>query len=77
MLRVSYIIVASPTEMTSATYHDVLILRSGSAGLSADIFTGRAGLKALPVNDGDPVLWRTLTCRTSRDSLRVSADASC
>jgi thioredoxin reductase (NADPH) len=44
--------------MTSATDHDVLIVGSGPAGLSAGIFTARAGLDTLIVNDGDPILRR-------------------
>jgi thioredoxin reductase (NADPH) len=44
--------------MTSATDHDVLVVGSGPAGLSAGIFTGRARLDTLIVNDGDPILQR-------------------
>ena len=44
--------------MTDATHHDVLIIGSGPAGLSAGIFTGRSGLETLIVNDGDPILRR-------------------
>lgn len=44
--------------MTDVTDHDVLIIGSGPAGLSAGIFTGRAGLDTLIVNDGDPILRR-------------------
>lgn len=44
--------------MTDVTDHDVLIVGSGPAGLSAGIFTGRAGLDTLIVNDGDPILRR-------------------
>lgn len=44
--------------MTDATNHDVLIVGSGPAGLSAGIFTGRAGLDTLIVNDGNPILRR-------------------
>ncbi|WP_227356250.1 FAD-binding protein [Haladaptatus salinisoli] len=44
--------------MASATEHDVLIIGGGPAGLSAGIFTGRADLRTLIVNDGDPILRR-------------------
>jgi thioredoxin reductase (NADPH) len=44
--------------MTNTTDHDVLIIGSGPAGLSAGIFTGRAGLDTLIVNDGNPILRR-------------------
>jgi thioredoxin reductase (NADPH) len=44
--------------MTSATDHDVLIVGSGPAGLSVGIFTARAGLDTLIVNDGGPILRR-------------------
>lgn len=45
-------------KMTDAIDHDVLIIGGGPAGLSAGIFTGRAGLDTLVVNDGDPILRR-------------------
>lgn len=38
--------------------HDVLIIGGGPAGLSAGIFTARAGLDTLIVNDGEPILRR-------------------
>ncbi|MFW5900420.1 MAG: NAD(P)/FAD-dependent oxidoreductase [Halodesulfurarchaeum sp.] len=38
--------------------HDVLIIGGGPAGLSAGIFTARAGLDTLLVNDGEPILRR-------------------
>ncbi|RJT07124.1 NAD(P)/FAD-dependent oxidoreductase [Halococcus sp. IIIV-5B] len=44
--------------MTIATDHDVLVIGSGPAGLSAGIFTGRAGLDTLIVNDGNSILQR-------------------
>lgn len=44
--------------MTDATDHDVLIIGGGPSGLSAGIFTARAGLTTLLVNDGDPILRR-------------------
>ncbi len=45
-------------DMTDATDHDVLIVGGGPSGLSAGIFTGRAGLETLIVNDGEPILRR-------------------
>jgi thioredoxin reductase (NADPH) len=44
--------------MTDATDHDVLIIGGGPSGLSAGMFTGRADLDTLIVNDGDPILRR-------------------
>lgn len=44
--------------MTDATAPEVLIVGAGPAGLSAGIFTARAGLKTLIINDGDPILRR-------------------
>ncbi|ERH02217.1 MAG: thioredoxin reductase [Halonotius sp. J07HN6] len=44
--------------MTTETNCDVLIVGGGPAGLSAGIFTARAGLDTLLVNDGDPILRR-------------------
>ncbi len=44
--------------MMDVTDHDVVIVGSGPAGLSAGIFTGRAGLDTLIVNDGTPILRR-------------------
>ncbi|MEF8813529.1 MAG: FAD-binding protein [Halovenus sp.] len=44
--------------MTDAIDEDVLIIGGGPSGLSAGIFTARAGLKTLIVNDGDPILRR-------------------
>jgi thioredoxin reductase (NADPH) len=44
--------------MTETNDHDVLIVGGGPAGLSAGIFTARAGLETLIVNDGDPILRR-------------------
>lgn len=38
--------------------HDILIVGAGPAGLSAGIFTARADLDTLIVNDGDPILRR-------------------
>jgi thioredoxin reductase (NADPH) len=38
--------------------HDVLIIGGGPAGLSAGIFTARAGLDTVIVNDGEPLLRR-------------------
>lgn len=38
--------------------HDVLIIGGGPAGLSAGIFTARAGLDTLIANDGEPILRR-------------------
>lgn len=47
-----------PLDMESTNDYDVLIIGGGPAGLSAGIFTGRAGLETLIVNDGDPILRR-------------------
>jgi thioredoxin reductase len=44
--------------MTDETHRDVLIVGGGPSGLSAGIFTARAGLETLIVNDGDPILRR-------------------
>jgi thioredoxin reductase (NADPH) len=44
--------------MTHASDTDVLIIGGGPAGLSAGIFTARAGLETVVVNDGDPILRR-------------------
>jgi thioredoxin reductase len=44
--------------MTHASDTDVLIIGGGPSGLSAGIFTARAGLETLVVNDGDPILRR-------------------
>lgn len=44
--------------MTDENDHDVVIVGSGPSGLSAGIFTARAGLGTLIVNDGDPILRR-------------------
>jgi thioredoxin reductase len=44
--------------MTTETNCDVLIVGGGPAGLSAGIFTARAGLDTVLVNDGDPILRR-------------------
>ncbi|WP_435360601.1 FAD-dependent oxidoreductase [Haloarchaeobius sp. DFWS5] len=38
--------------------HDVCIVGGGVAGLSTAIFTARAGLDTLVVNDGEPILYR-------------------
>lgn len=46
------------TDMTNAIDNDVLIVGGGPSGLSAGIFTARAGLKTVIVNDGDPILRR-------------------
>lgn len=44
--------------MTDTNDYDVLIVGGGPSGLSAGIFTARAGLETLIVNDGDPILRR-------------------
>ncbi|MFB6228128.1 MAG: FAD-dependent oxidoreductase [Halobacteriales archaeon] len=44
--------------MTDDNHHDVLIVGAGPSGLSAGIFTARAGLETVIVNDGDPILRR-------------------
>ena len=44
--------------MTTETDCDVLIVGGGPAGLSAGVFTARAGLDTVLVNDGDPILRR-------------------
>ena len=44
--------------MSSETDCDVVIVGGGPAGLSAGIFTARAGLDTLLINDGDPILRR-------------------
>ena len=44
--------------MSSTVDQDVLIVGGGPAGLSAGIFTARAGLETLVVNDGEPILRR-------------------
>jgi thioredoxin reductase len=44
--------------MGDANDHDVLIVGGGPSGLSAGVFTARAGLETLIVNDGDPILRR-------------------
>ena len=44
--------------MTRESDCDVLIVGGGPAGLSAGIFTARAGLDTLLVTDGDPILRR-------------------
>ncbi len=41
-----------------ALEHDVLIIGAGPAGLSAGIFTARAGMDTLVVSDGEPLLKR-------------------
>jgi alkyl hydroperoxide reductase subunit AhpF len=48
----------SSANMTTDFDCDVLIVGGGPAGLSAGIFTARAGLDTLLVNDGDPILRR-------------------
>ncbi|WP_435335449.1 NAD(P)/FAD-dependent oxidoreductase [Haloarchaeobius sp. TZWWS8] len=40
------------------TQYDVCIVGGGVSGLSAAIFTARAGLETLVVNDGEPILYR-------------------
>jgi glycine/D-amino acid oxidase-like deaminating enzyme len=45
-------------DMATATDQDVLIVGGGPSGLSAGIFTARADLNTLIVNDGDPILQR-------------------
>jgi thioredoxin reductase (NADPH) len=49
---------AKEKNMTDANNHDVLIVGGGPSGLSAGIFTARAGLETVIVNDGDPILRR-------------------
>jgi thioredoxin reductase len=44
--------------MTHAPDHDVLIVGGGPAGLSAGLFTARADMATLVVNDGEPILQR-------------------
>ncbi len=44
--------------MNASSDHDVLIVGGGPAGLSAGIFTARAGLDTLIVNDGEPIIRR-------------------
>ncbi len=44
--------------MTTETDRDVLIVGGGPAGLSAGMFTARAGLDTVLVTDGDPILRR-------------------
>ncbi|MFB6233420.1 MAG: FAD-dependent oxidoreductase [Haloarculaceae archaeon] len=44
--------------MTTETNCEVLIVGGGPAGLSAGVFTARAGLDTVLVNDGDPILRR-------------------
>ena len=44
--------------MTEDNDYDVLVGGGGPAGLSAGIFTARAVLETLLVNDGDPILRR-------------------
>jgi len=44
--------------MTTETDWDVVIVGGGPAGLSAGIFTARAGLETVLVTDGDPILRR-------------------
>jgi thioredoxin reductase len=44
--------------MTVTADPEVLIVGGGPAGLSAGIFTARAGLDTLILNDGDPILRR-------------------
>ena len=44
--------------MTEVSDPDVLIVGGGPAGLSAGLFTARADLETLIVNDGDPILRR-------------------
>jgi len=48
----------SSVNMTTDTDCDVLIVGGGPAGLSAGIFTARAGLDTTLLNDGDPILRR-------------------
>lgn len=45
-------------DMTEMTDYDVLVVGGGPAGLSAGVFTARAGLETLIVDDGDPILRR-------------------
>lgn len=44
--------------MAEPNEYDLLIVGAGPAGLSAGIFTARAGLETLVVNDGEPLLRR-------------------
>lgn len=44
--------------MTNTTDHDVLVVGGGPAGLSAGIFTARAGLETVIVTDGESILRR-------------------
>jgi thioredoxin reductase (NADPH) len=44
--------------MPNTNGHDVIIIGGGPAGLSAGIFTGRAGMETLILNDGEPILRR-------------------
>jgi thioredoxin reductase len=44
--------------MAEPNEYDLLIVGGGPAGLSAGIFTARAGLETLLVNDGEPLLRR-------------------
>ena len=44
--------------MSTADRHDVVVVGSGVAGLSASIFTARAGLETLVVNDDESILER-------------------
>ena len=48
----------SSVTMTTETDRDVLIVGGGPAGLSAGMFTARAGLDTVLVTDGDPILRR-------------------
>lgn len=47
--------------MTTETDCDVMIVGGGPAGLSAGVFTARAGLDTMLVTDGEPILRRNAT----------------
>jgi alkyl hydroperoxide reductase subunit AhpF len=76
-VSIVYIVAAPPTDMTSATDYDVLIIGSGPAGLSAGLFTGRAGLETLIVTDGDPISGAMRTWKTIRAFPLASTVAFC